>query len=236
MSTSTTADRPGSGLFLLAWGLFASAIGWGLMTDFRGFAKTFIAGSMASTSGLRRLPPWKWLPRRTDAEELVIRVRLARVIAIPFAVLGPILTVAGVVMIARGRISVPRGAALPLPIILAFIGVGVAGVVRLWWRGGFFRMAARRGGWPRVAAIVGSLGVLSFGVFAALGWSTLGIAGWMVAGLASVALLFSQRSASLPSTFSSDSPASSIAHDQVPPDAPPPANAGGRDGDGWSRR
>lgn len=47
----------------------------------------------------------------------------------------------------------------------------------------------------RGAAIVASLGAISFGVFTALGLTTLGIAGWLVGGLAGVYLMISRRSA-----------------------------------------
>ena len=140
--------------------------------------------------------------RGTDEEELASRVKLARLIAIPFAILGPIVTVVGVVQMARGHIAVPRGPVLPLPFALAFIGMGVLGVVQYWRRGGLLRLAARQGRWMCVAAIVVSCGAVSFGVFTALGFTTLGIAGWLAGALASVPLVMSRRSV-LPSPPSS---------------------------------
>ena len=194
-SSTASAHQSAPGFFLLAWGLFATVIGWGLLTNFRGFADRFASGTYASSAGLRRIPPWKWLPRGTDEQELSSRAKRSRVIAIPFAILGPIVTIDGVVQMARGHISVPRGPVLPLPFALAFIGMGVLAVAQYWRRGGLFRIAARQGGaMLRAAAIVASLGAVSFGVFTALGFSTLGIAGWLVGGLAGVPIVLSRRS------------------------------------------
>lgn len=132
-----------------------------------------------------------------DEYEVARRQKMARFIAIPFAVLGPIMTIAGVVQILRGHIAVPRGPALPLPFALVFIGVGVLGLLQNWRRDRFLRLAAQQGGWMLLAAIVASVGGLSFGVFIAVGQMTLGIAGWLVGGLAAVSLLMSRRSVPL---------------------------------------
>lgn len=190
---SSHQSAPG-GFFLLAWGLFASVIGLGLVTNYRGFADKFSQNAYASSSGLRRLPPWKWTPERPD--ELARRATMARLIAIPFAVLGPIITIAGVVQILHGHIAIPRGPVLPLPFALAFIGIAAVAIGQYWRRGGFFRVAAQQGRWMRVAAILASVGGVSFGVFTAVGQTTLGIAGWLVGGLASVPLLMFRKSAS----------------------------------------
>jgi hypothetical protein len=197
-SSTASAHQAAPGFFLLAWGLFATVIGWGLVTNFRGFADRFTYRAYASSSWMRRIPPWKWMHRPTDEEELASRAKLSRLIAIPFAILGPIVTVAGVVQMARGHIAVPRGPVLPLPFALVFTGVGVLAVVPYWRRGGLFRLAARQGGWMRGAAIVASLGAVSFGVFIALGLTTLAIAGWLAGGLASVPLMMSRKSLPTP--------------------------------------
>jgi hypothetical protein len=197
-SSATSAQQAAPGFFLLAWGLFASVIGLGLVTNFRGFADMFTRSAYASSSWMRRVPPWKWMRRKSDEEELADRVKLARLIAIPFAFLGPIVTVVGVVQMLRGHVAVPRGPALPLPFALAFVGFALIAMFQYWRRGGFFRLAARRGGWMRGAAIVASLGAVAFGVFTALGQTTLGVAGWLVGGLASVPLVMSRGSVPTP--------------------------------------
>lgn len=106
---------------------------------------------------------------RDPEEGLADRVKRARLIAIPFAVLGPIMTVAGVVQMARGHVGVPRGPAFPLPFALVFVGFALVAMFQYWRRGGLFRLAAQQGGWMRVAAVAASLGAVSFGVFIALG-------------------------------------------------------------------
>lgn len=192
-ATSAT-NQAVPGFFLLAWGLLASPIGWAFATDYHGVVEKFTQRSYASTAWLRRIPPWRWLPDY-DEQDLADRAKVTRLLGIPFAVIGPIVTVGGVVEILRGHIAVPRGPALPLPVALAFIGVAVVAVVGYWRPRGFFRLAARQGGWPRAAAVITSVGAVSFGVFNALGYLTLGIAGWLVGGLAGFSLLLSGASA-----------------------------------------
>jgi hypothetical protein len=191
----TTGDQHASGFVLLAWGLFASAIGWGLITNFRGFADTYTRTAMSSSSGLRRIPPWKWLPRKSAEQEVAERRTLVRFIAIPFAIIGPFVALAGVVETVRGHIGISRGPALPLPFALFYIAIALVAIVQYWRRGGFFRHAAEQGGWTRVTAVVAALGMLSFGVFTALGETTLGVAGWLVGGLAAVAMVTSVKTA-----------------------------------------
>ena len=193
VSSAASSGQSSSGLIPLACGLFASVIGLGILTDFHGFADEFVRGSYASTAGLRRVPPWKWMPRKSDEEELANRVKQVRLIAIPFAIAGPILIVVGVVQIARGHFAVPRGPAAPLPVVFMFVGFVLVGMFQYWRRGGLLRLAAGRGGWRRGAAITASLGALSFAVFTALGFTTLGIAGWLVGGLSSLSLVTSLR-------------------------------------------
>jgi hypothetical protein len=197
-SSSASAGQSAPGFFLLAWGLFAAVLGLGMVTDFRGFANAFVRSAHASSSWLRRVPPWKWMPREPVAEDLAGRVKRARLIAIPFAVLGPIVTVAGVVQILRGHAGMSRGPALPLPLALGYIGISLFGMAQYWRRAGFFRLAARQGGWMRGAAIVATVGMVSFGGFASLGQTTLGIAGWLVGGLASISLMMSRKSPAVP--------------------------------------
>jgi hypothetical protein len=185
-ATSPTSGHSGSGgLFLLAWGLFASAFGLAMVTNFRGFADTFTRNAHASSSGLRSVPPWKW---QRQPESLAGRTVLLRMIAIPFAVLGPIVTVAGIVTMARGHISIPRSPAAPLPFAVAAIAFGVMTVVQYWRPRGFLRVAASRGGWRRVVAILSSAGAMVFAVCLAVGQMTIGILAWMVCGLPLIAL------------------------------------------------
>lgn len=168
-------------------------VGLGLVTNYRGFADTFARHAYVPSLGLRRRPPWKWKPERPD--ELARQAKRVRLMAIPFAVVGPIVTIVGVLQIVRGHIAIPNGPVLPLPFSLAFIGIAAVAIGQYWRRGGFFRVAAEQGRWMRVAAIAASAGGVSFGLFTAVGQMTLGVAGWLVGGLASVSLLMSRKPA-----------------------------------------
>jgi hypothetical protein len=87
------------GLFMLAWGVFASALGLGLVTDFRGCAGNLARRAGASEAGLgpvaRKVPPWKWMTPPDPGET----AKMVRLIAIPFAIIGPIITVAGIISV-----------------------------------------------------------------------------------------------------------------------------------------
>jgi hypothetical protein len=58
------------GLFMLVWGLTASAFGLATATNFRGFADNFARRAEASSAGLRKLPPWKWQQPRKPGEAI----------------------------------------------------------------------------------------------------------------------------------------------------------------------
>ena len=128
---------------MLGWGLFASAFGLAMVTNFRGFAETFARRAAASSAGLRKRPPW--MSRQPPDER--DQVRLVRLIAIPFAIVGPIVTVIGIISVSHGRIAVSGWGAPPLPFRITFIAFAAAAVGWSWLsRDGFFRPAARRGG------------------------------------------------------------------------------------------
>ena len=202
-STAST-DQSGSGLFLLAWGVFASGLGLGLVTNFRGFADRFAQMNRASNAWLMRIPPWKWMPVKPDS--LVWRARLSRIIAIPFAILGPIVTIAGVAQILHGHISMSRGPALPLPLGILFVAAALVSMGQFWRRGMMLRLAAQQGGWMRAAAVVATAGTLGFGGFFALGQWTLGIASWLVAAVAMLSLMMSRKSVFGPPQDAADRP------------------------------
>ena len=217
------------GLFLLVWGLFASVVGLALVTDFRGFVQGFTQSAYDSPAWMRRIPPWKWMRQRPD--ELARRAKLNRLLGIPFAVLGPIMTVVGLVQILRGHLSVPRGPALPLPFALAFIGIAVLAMIQYWRPRGLFRHAARRGGGMRAAAIFASVGAVSFGVFMALGLTTLGIAGSAVCGRGNIFLMMPRRPdpTQRPDADVSPDPAARILTQPRDPANPKPGEEGGDD-------
>src|SRR5260370_27908995 len=151
---------------MLAWALFASAAGLLIVTNFRGFADNFARRAQDSSAGLRKLSSRKWQRPPDPAEE----VKLARLLAIPFAIIGPIVTVAGIISISHGAIGGSGPGALPDPFRYLFIAFAVAAVGWSWLsRRGLFRPAARRGGWRLAVAVLSSLGGLVFGIGIAMG-------------------------------------------------------------------
>jgi hypothetical protein len=188
---AASASQHAPGLFLLAWGLFATVVGLGTVTNYRGFAEKFAQQAYASASSRRQSRRQRNGQRTVD---LASRTRMFRLIAVPFAIAGPIVTIAGLIQILFGHASVPQGPRLSLPLALAFVAVAAVAVGQNWRRSGFFLVAARQGGWMCVAAIVASVGALSFGVFTSFGQTTIGIVGWLVGGLASVPLLIFRKS------------------------------------------
>jgi hypothetical protein len=179
------------GLFMLGWGLFASAFGLAMVTNFRGFADTFARRAAASSAGLRKRPPWMSRQQPTDERD---QVKLARLIAIPFAIVGPVLLVAGIISISQGRIASTGASPLPSPFRYLFIAFAVVAVGQSWLsRRGIYRPAARRGGWWLAIAVLSSLGALIFGVSVALGQLTIGFAALLIGGLPSILLLMDDK-------------------------------------------
>lgn len=174
---------------MLAWGLFASASGLLILTNFRGFADKFVRRAEASSVGQRRLRPRTWHPQ-DPAEQL----KLARLVAIPFAIIGPIMTVAGLISISHGGIDGSGPGVVPGPFRYMFIAVTVAAVGWSWLsRRGLFRPAARQGGWRLAVALLSSLAALTFGIGIAMGQMTFAIAAWAIGGLSSVILVMEDR-------------------------------------------
>ncbi|MGH6654721.1 MAG: hypothetical protein ACRDVE_05900 [Actinocrinis sp.] len=130
-----------------------------------------------------------------EATDVARQIVLARFIAVPFAILGPIVLVFGVVEIARGHNSMPRTQAMPLPIALFFAVAVVFTMSQLWWRRGFLRVLARRGGWRRGAAVVVSAGVLAFAGFMVAGETMPAIVGWLASAIAVMVLMMDRKSA-----------------------------------------
>ena len=177
---------------MLAWGLIASVFGLALVTNFRGFADNFARRAEASSAGLRKLPPWKSQQPQDPGEQ----IKLVRRLAIPFAIIGPIVTVAGLVSISHGRITDAGPGALPGVFRYLFIAFTAAAVGWSWLsRRGLFRPAARHGGWRLAIAVLSSLGGLIFGIGIAMGQMTIAIAAWVLGGLAGLVLVMEDKPA-----------------------------------------
>lgn len=83
-----------------------------------------------------------------------------------------------------------RFVGLTAPFSFVFITVTVMTVGWYWLSSrGPFRLAARRGDWRLVIAVLSSLGMLAFGVGIAMGQVVLGIAALIAGGLPGMALL-----------------------------------------------
>jgi hypothetical protein len=63
-------------------------IGVVLFTDFKGAATFHVKASIRSGETVRRIPPWRWLPERTDEERFHFAMRLERFIGASFALAG----------------------------------------------------------------------------------------------------------------------------------------------------
>jgi hypothetical protein len=181
-----THGSQAGGLFMLAWGLVASAAGLAMVTNFRGFADNAARQAEASSAGLRKVPPWKWQQPPDPAGQ----AKVMRLIAIPFVIVGLIMIIAGIISISRGRIASSGLSALPSPLRYVFIAFASAAVGWSWLSPrGLFRPAPGRGGWRLAIALLSSLGGLIGAVSMAMGQLTVGIVAWALGGLAALVLL-----------------------------------------------
>ena len=200
LAASATHSTPPPALFLLVWGLGASAAGLLAVTNFRGFADRSARRAAQSAAGRLRPRPGKWLQppprdwqRPADPADQTRRIRL---IAIPFAVIGPIVTVVGIVSISHDGLggSGPGGGLGPFGYLFIAFAVVIVG----WhWRSprGLLRPAGRRGGWRLAAAVVASAGVLIFGVGMAVGQVTIAVAALAVVMVTSLLLMIADKPA-----------------------------------------
>ncbi|MEV4199438.1 hypothetical protein [Micromonospora globbae] len=65
-----------------------SLVGVALATNFRGVTEWHVRRSMSTASVLRRVPPWRWLPRVPHEKRLARFILLERLIGVAFAVVG----------------------------------------------------------------------------------------------------------------------------------------------------
>jgi hypothetical protein len=171
---------------MAAWGLVASAYGLAMITNYRGFADTFLRRARASRARWGR-------PSDTRLRAGITATQM-RIMAVPFAVLGPIMTVAGINSISHegaGGTWLGTGAG---PYRFAFLAAAVAGTGWSWLsRKGLFRPAIRRRGSSLLIALVASAGTVLFGLGLTVGQLTLCLGGWAIGGLAAIAIMLDDK-------------------------------------------
>ncbi|WP_369147327.1 hypothetical protein [Streptomyces sp. R44] len=168
-------------MFLLVWGVFATAFGWVVATDFRGAARRLHAMSRAAT-------PFGGAGTSTPG------VGFLRLLAGVFALVGPVVLGSGLVGLWRGEEGPGKMPAPPVEFVV--VEALVAGVFlwRAWRRSGLLRRAWDAGTGPRRAAVAGlTTAFLAFVVTLGLGWGTWMMTSWLVGGLCGVSLLVGGR-------------------------------------------
>ncbi|MFV0132009.1 hypothetical protein ACLGIH_01840 [Streptomyces sp. HMX87] len=167
--------------FSVVWGVFATAFGWIVATDFRGAAHRYHALSRSTVPfGGVGMP--------------MVGVGFFRLVAGVFALAGP-------VVLAVGLLSLWRGGAGPdaLPTVPAWfvmVEALIAGVL-LWWtwrRPGLLRREWEAGTGVRRAAAAGvTVSVVAFVVTLGVGCGAWAMASWLVGGLCMLTLLPGDR-------------------------------------------
>ncbi|WP_371523096.1 hypothetical protein [Kitasatospora sp. NBC_01300] len=179
----TLADNSSAGgVSALCFGAFVTVLGGVLVTDFRGFSRWFTRGAEASGSGLRRIPPWRWLGERSGR----VGVIWVRLIGGVFAVVGLVVLVVGVVLTARGQGRLLARAPHPPVGEAKFIYPVMAGLwlIQFWRPGGRFAAVWRKGGAARrVLMVLASAAVVGFVVAWWQGFSTLAVVAFFAAWL-----------------------------------------------------
>ncbi|MFJ4869008.1 hypothetical protein [Streptomyces sp. NPDC088757] len=168
-------------MFSVLWGVFATALGWTVATDFRGAAHRFHALSHAAVPFGGGGAP-------------VMGVGFFRLLAAVFALVGPVVLVGGLVDVWRGEAG--TGDLPPVPAPFVVVEAMVVGFVlwRAWRRSGVLRREWDADGGLRRAAVAGlTASAVVFVVTLGFGWTTWTMAGWLVGGLCGLALLLGDR-------------------------------------------
>ncbi|AJF67969.1 hypothetical protein [Streptomyces vietnamensis] len=168
-------------MLLLAWGVFATAFGWIVVTDFRGAAHRLHAMSRAAT-------PFGGAGAPNGG------VGFLRFLAGVFALVGPFVLGSGLLDLWRGAEG-PGEMPSP-PVEFVVVEAIVAGVFlwRMWRRSGLLRREWDAGTGLRRAAVAGlSVAIVAFVVTLGAGWGTWMMTSWLVGGLCGIGLLVAGR-------------------------------------------
>ncbi|MEU6980217.1 MULTISPECIES: hypothetical protein [unclassified Streptomyces] len=165
-----TGTGGGGGLYALMTGVWMTAYGVVVATDFRGAAQRM--DEMSARSG---------------------GVRFTRLLAGVFALVGPVVLTLGVSRTVRGD-ALTGSPRLPLPFLAVLLAVGALITWTHWRPGGLLRREWSAGGrGRRVAAVVSTCGVLGFVAGLGLGLQLLWVASWSIAAGAGLLLLVAGR-------------------------------------------
>jgi hypothetical protein len=197
IATAASARQGAPVGFIIVWGLFATIMGWLLVTNYRGFLDRLLADMGSSNERMRRILPWQ-SPSTQSTEQQDRRRLMSRIVGGIFAIAGPVALIVGVVKLLgrpfhvhplRFQLNVTGfglfGAAFMLAVL---IGMWVVGSPdnNLWMRGW------RQGGAARIGAALlfpaGLLMVIGF----ATGLSGVFIAGWAGAAGSAVIILLAR--------------------------------------------
>lgn len=168
-------------MFLVAWGVFATAFGWIVATDFRGAARRFHAMSRAAT-------PFG------GAGASVVGVGFVRAVAGVFGLIGPFVLGAGLLELWRGEAGLDG--LPPVPAWFVVCQALVAGVAlwTMWRRSGMLRREWDAGtGLRRAAVAVLTASLVAFVVTLGLGQGGWAVVSWLVGGLCGLTLLLGRR-------------------------------------------
>ncbi|MFF3894006.1 hypothetical protein ACFYY3_12595 [Streptomyces sp. NPDC001812] len=171
-------------MFLVAWGVFATAFGWIVATDFRGAARRFHAMSRAAT-------PFG------GAGASCVGVGFLRAVAGVFGLIGPFVLGAGLLDLWRGEAGpggLPPVPSLPAWLLVCEALVAGVGLWMTWRRSGMLRREWDAGtALRRAAVVVLTASVAAFLVTLSLGQGGWAVVSWLVGGLCSLTLLLGRR-------------------------------------------
>lgn len=169
-------------MFSVAWGVFATAFGWIIATDFRGAAHRFHAFSHAAT-------PF------SGAEEPPLGVGFFRVLAGVFGLIGPVVLVSGLMDMWRGRAGPGDLPPAPAWFVAAEVAVVGAVLLRTWRRSGVLRREWEAGNvLQRTALAVLTASAVAFTATLGFGSDMWMMASWLAGGLCGLVLVTSRRS------------------------------------------
>ncbi|MFG2840889.1 hypothetical protein ACGFYE_38550 [Streptomyces zaomyceticus] len=163
-------------MFSVAWGVFATGLGWIVATDFRGAAHRFHTWSHA-------VMPFG------GVGVSAVGVGFFRLLAGAFALAGPVVLVGGLMDVWRGETgsdSLP-----PIPAWFVVVEAVIVGVVlwRTWRRSGVLRREWAAGNGLRRAAVAGlTTSAVAFVVTLGFDWGTWMMASWLAGGLCGLVL------------------------------------------------